>query len=206
MPNHSATTPKGTRILRIERAGAGRRYLSASWYFLTSENRKTTYFPLGKKWSDACKKADEIRAFLDASGSVEEAIQRFRKAPPQETARLAAAPAAVTATPFATLDDILLLLSQQNLALGLRTRTFHEYRNSLLRVVRRALKQRNGRDCSVDEALQQSAANPKLWSELEAWAADELRSVNGQIEFVLRQAVQKRKRTQSPEAEDERKR
>lgn len=32
-----------------------------------------------------------------------------------------------------------------------------------------------------------------LWSELEAWAQDELRSVNGQIEFLLRQAVQKRR-------------
>jgi len=29
--------------------------------------------------------------------------------------------------------------------------------------------------------------------ELEAWAQDELRSVNGQIEFLLRQALQKRK-------------
>jgi hypothetical protein len=35
--------------------------------------------------------------------------------------------------------------------------------------------------------------DPELWSELERWAQDELRSVNGQIEYVLRQAVQKRK-------------
>jgi hypothetical protein len=35
---------------------------------------------------------------------------------------------------------------------------------------------------------------PELWKELEQWAAAELRSVNGQIEFVLRQAVDKRKR------------
>lgn len=34
---------------------------------------------------------------------------------------------------------------------------------------------------------------PELWQELEKWAADELRSVNGQIEFLLRQAVAKRK-------------
>jgi hypothetical protein len=33
-----------------------------------------------------------------------------------------------------------------------------------------------------------------LWKEIEAWAADELRSVNGQIEFLLRLAVQKRRR------------
>lgn len=41
--------------------------------------------------------------------------------------------------------------------------------------------------------------DPELWSELEAWAADELRSVNGQVEYLLRQAVQKRKRTQADE-------
>ncbi len=38
---------------------------------------------------------------------------------------------------------------------------------------------------------------PDLWRELEKWAADELRSVNGQIEYLLRQAVVKRKNAQS---------
>ena len=38
---------------------------------------------------------------------------------------------------------------------------------------------------------------PDLWKELEKWAADELRSVNGQIEYLLRQAVEKRKRSQT---------
>jgi hypothetical protein len=35
--------------------------------------------------------------------------------------------------------------------------------------------------------------DPKLWAEIEAWAADELRSVNGQIEFILREAVRRRR-------------
>jgi hypothetical protein len=35
--------------------------------------------------------------------------------------------------------------------------------------------------------------DPALWAELEAWAQDELRSVNGQVEMILKQAVQKRK-------------
>jgi hypothetical protein len=35
--------------------------------------------------------------------------------------------------------------------------------------------------------------DPELWADLEAWAKDELRSVNGQIEYILKQAVQKRK-------------
>jgi hypothetical protein len=35
--------------------------------------------------------------------------------------------------------------------------------------------------------------DPALWSDLEAWAQDELRSVNGQIEYLLRVAVQRRK-------------
>ena len=35
--------------------------------------------------------------------------------------------------------------------------------------------------------------DPKLWVEIERWAADELRSVNGQVEFLLREAVRRRK-------------
>ena len=35
--------------------------------------------------------------------------------------------------------------------------------------------------------------DPKLWADLEAWSQSELRSVNGQIEYLLRQAVLKRK-------------
>ncbi len=31
--------------------------------------------------------------------------------------------------------------------------------------------------------------DPGLWADLERWAADELRSVNGQIEYILTQAV-----------------
>jgi len=38
-------------------------------------------------------------------------------------------------------------------------------------------------------------ADPLLWREIERWAADELRSVNGQIEFILREAVRRRMRT-----------
>jgi hypothetical protein len=41
--------------------------------------------------------------------------------------------------------------------------------------------------------------DPALWSELEAWAQAELRSVNGQIEYLLREAV-RRRRTAAPPA------
>lgn len=34
--------------------------------------------------------------------------------------------------------------------------------------------------------------SPELWEQLSRWAGDELRSVNGQIEFILREAVRKR--------------
>jgi len=40
--------------------------------------------------------------------------------------------------------------------------------------------------------------DPELWTELERWAAGELRSVNGQIEFLLREAVRKRRGDSSP--------
>ena len=35
--------------------------------------------------------------------------------------------------------------------------------------------------------------DPELWNDLERWAADDLRSVNAQIEWLLREAVRKRK-------------
>ncbi len=31
--------------------------------------------------------------------------------------------------------------------------------------------------------------DPKLWSEIESWAQEEMRSVNGQIEFLLKQGA-----------------
>jgi hypothetical protein len=42
----------------------------------------------------------------------------------------------------------------------------------------------------------------KLWQELEQWAQDDLRSVNGQIEFLLRQAAVARRRRQKDAAEE----
>jgi len=44
--------------------------------------------------------------------------------------------------------------------------------------------------------------DPALWADLEKWAAEELRSVNGQVEYLLRQAVQKRKKSQATEDSD----
>jgi len=47
--------------------------------------------------------------------------------------------------------------------------------------------------------------DPALWGYLEAWAQDELRSVNGQIEYLLHQATQKRRGSSSrdnPPAEE----
>ena len=35
--------------------------------------------------------------------------------------------------------------------------------------------------------------DPILWKDLNIWAKDELRSLNGQVEYVLREAVKKRK-------------
>jgi hypothetical protein len=34
--------------------------------------------------------------------------------------------------------------------------------------------------------------DPKLWNDLNIWAKDELRSLNGQVEYLLREAVKKR--------------
>ena len=46
--------------------------------------------------------------------------------------------------------------------------------------------------------------SPTLWEELNRWAAQEFRSVNGQIEFLLQRAVeQKRKGRESKEDKQE---
>lgn len=37
--------------------------------------------------------------------------------------------------------------------------------------------------------------DPRLFEELEAWAAAEFRSVNAQVEFLLRQCVSRRRKT-----------
>lgn len=46
--------------------------------------------------------------------------------------------------------------------------------------------------------------DPLVWAELEAWAADDLRSVNGQIEYLLREAIRKRKGAKEKGSADER--
>ena len=48
--------------------------------------------------------------------------------------------------------------------------------------------------------------DPGLWNALQTWAADELRSVNGQIEFVLKQAVKDRPKRPLPPPESRPKR
>jgi len=44
--------------------------------------------------------------------------------------------------------------------------------------------------------------NPDLWQDLNAWSQDELRSLNGQIEYVLREAVRQRKKGKPEENEE----
>ena len=44
--------------------------------------------------------------------------------------------------------------------------------------------------------------SPALWEELNRWAAQEFRSVNGQIEFLLQRAVEERRKPRGPKKED----
>lgn len=36
--------------------------------------------------------------------------------------------------------------------------------------------------------------NPKIWEEISRWAEEEFRSVNGQIEYILNEAVRQRRK------------
>lgn len=37
--------------------------------------------------------------------------------------------------------------------------------------------------------------SPKLWEDLAAWAEDDFRSINGQIEYLLTESVKRRKKS-----------
>ena len=43
--------------------------------------------------------------------------------------------------------------------------------------------------------------SPTLWKELSAWAEDDFRSINGQIEYLLTEWVRKRKKSNPPKEE-----
>lgn len=40
--------------------------------------------------------------------------------------------------------------------------------------------------------------DPAVWEAIEIWAADEMRSANAQVEFILRDALRKAKRSPKP--------
>ena len=44
---------------------------------------------------------------------------------------------------------------------------------------------------------------PELYDELQGWAAQDLRSLNAQIEYLLREALRRRGRREPPAGEDE---
>ena len=44
--------------------------------------------------------------------------------------------------------------------------------------------------------------DPALYEALEAWSQQELRSLNGQIEYLLKEAVAKRRKTQKEDRKD----
>jgi hypothetical protein len=45
--------------------------------------------------------------------------------------------------------------------------------------------------------------NPVLLKEIEQWAADEFRSTNGQIEYLLSEAIKSKKKSKSKKASTE---
>lgn len=45
--------------------------------------------------------------------------------------------------------------------------------------------------------------SPGLWEELAAWAEDDFRSINGQIEYLLNECVKHRKKTNNKKNTDQ---
>ena len=44
--------------------------------------------------------------------------------------------------------------------------------------------------------------SPSLWKELAAWAEDDFRSINGQIEYLLTECVKQRKKSKYHSADE----
>ncbi len=44
--------------------------------------------------------------------------------------------------------------------------------------------------------------SPSLWEEVSRWAEDDFRSVNGQIEYILTEAVKKRRKVNVEKKDD----
>lgn len=44
--------------------------------------------------------------------------------------------------------------------------------------------------------------SPSLWEEVSRWAEDDFRSINGQIEYLLTEAVKKRRKAKLEEPEE----
>lgn len=40
--------------------------------------------------------------------------------------------------------------------------------------------------------------DPRVWNEIAAWSEEEFRSINGQIEYILNEAVKERKKAGKP--------
>jgi hypothetical protein len=45
--------------------------------------------------------------------------------------------------------------------------------------------------------------SPSLWKELAAWAEDDFRSINGQIEYLLSESVKQRRKSKSSSSRQE---
>lgn len=60
----------------------------------------------------------------------------------------------------------------------------------------REIKRREGELKAKEGAKKQVLLrlSPSLWNEIARWAEDDYRSINGQIEFLLSEAVSKRKK------------
>lgn len=44
--------------------------------------------------------------------------------------------------------------------------------------------------------------NPKMWEEINRWAEEEFRSVNGQIEYLLQEAINRHRKSASGKNEE----
>ena len=66
-----------------------------------------------------------------------------------------------------------------------------------IKALEEEIKQREKALKSKEQAKKQVLLRlaPTLWEEVAAWAEEDFRSINGQIEFILREAIRGRKKS-----------
>ncbi len=145
MKNISHTTPDDIVIIRFARGHSGKVYYSKTWYLTKWEDRKPTYFSLGRNLRSAEKRAREIDALVRSGTMCLAEIKlkygkgRLRREDDKDAC---------------TIGEIVDTILAEAALLNLKPLTARSYTCSLIKVVREATSRQRGGEVTDDEVRQ----------------------------------------------------